>query len=81
MRNRTALRIWLETAAAIASAVATALTALWPQWIEMVFGADPDGGTGETEWLLVACLFAVTLALTLDLGREWRRAGAAKSVG
>ncbi len=81
MTTQASFGFWLEVAAAIVSAVAAALTSLWPQWIEMVLGADPDGGGGETEWLLVAVLCAFTLALSFDAGRNWRRAGAAKALG
>ena len=47
-------------------------TWLWPNWIELVIGADPDDGSGETEWLL---LFAFGLAAFVAWalwGWEWR---------
>jgi len=81
MTIQASLRFWLEIAASAASGAAAALTIVWPQWIEMTFGADPDGGGGQTEWLLAAALCVFTLALSVAAGREWRRSIAAKSLG
>lgn len=46
-------------------AVMTVVTAIEPQWIEVLFGAEPDGGSGAVEWVLVAVLGAVAIVLTV----------------
>ncbi len=42
--------------------LAAVLTAIVPEWIETVFGIDPDGGSGAVEWLIVAALACLALA-------------------
>ena len=64
MRN-VRLRFWAECALAGLAAILAVLTAVWPNWIELLFGADPDGGDGSAEWgiviafAVVAIIFAV----------------------
>ena len=73
MRAKVGVRFWAELAVGLVSGVLFLATVIWPQWIELVFGADPDGGSGEAEWGVVA-VFAVVSAVTLLLARiEWRR--------
>ena len=43
-------RIWTETALATLTAAIALLTIVWPDWIEVIFGVDPDGGNGALEW-------------------------------
>jgi hypothetical protein len=52
----------IEIALAVAAGVMGLLAIVWPEWIELVFGIDPDGGSGALEWGLAAILF--TLAVT-----------------
>jgi len=61
MRAKISALFCVELAAGALSALAFAVTSIWPQWIEAVFGADPDGGSGEAEWGVTAglCAFAV----------------------
>lgn len=80
MRVKTSLRFWVELAAGTASMIMVAVTSLWPQWIEVVFGLAPDAGSGETEWGLTVglCIFAVVMFVAARL--EWRRiTGAART--
>jgi len=49
----------------------TLLTLVVPDWIEVVFGVEPDGGNGSLEWLLVAAMALVTLAFAVDARRSW----------
>jgi hypothetical protein len=65
-------RFFLETATAVLGAGLAAVTLLWPDWIEGVFGVDPDGGSGLDEWLIVAATFFVAIASALLARREWR---------
>ena len=67
-------RFWVDSVAAVVTGVMLVVTALWPDWIERVFAVDPDGGSGELEWLLVAALALATVVLGLLARAEWVRA-------
>ena len=69
MRNRLSLRIWLETALGVLTAIAFALTLAVPDWIERFFGLEPDGGDGSAEWGWAVALAIATIALLVDAGR------------
>ena len=47
-------RLALETALAVIFAVIFVATVFWPDWIELVFGENPDAGSGQFEWAIVA---------------------------
>jgi len=63
------LRVRIEIVLSALLGLATIVTAIWPMWIEGLFGLEPDGGTGETEWWIVAVLAVVTVA-TAALARR-----------
>ena len=66
-------RLLLEVGLAILSVLLFVATALWPEWIEMVFGFDPDYGNGSFEWLIME-LTAISAVVAIFLARaEWRR--------
>ena len=67
-------RFWIELVCAASSALLAAITLARPDWIEGVFGVDPDRGDGSLEWLVVAALLAVAVASALLARAEWRRA-------
>jgi undecaprenyl pyrophosphate phosphatase UppP len=67
-------RFWIETFLASATGVVAIVTFLWHDWIEVVFGTDPDKGSGSTEWLVVVVLMIVTVTLGIAARLEWRRA-------
>jgi len=49
----------VEAAAAVVLAVVAVLTVVWPDWIEGLFGVDPDGGSGAVEAaIVVVCALA-----------------------
>jgi len=50
------------------------VTLFWRDWIEAVFGVDPDHGNGSAEWLAVAGLFVLAGMLGVSARFEWRRA-------
>jgi hypothetical protein len=67
-------RFWIETVLGLMTLLVGLLTAVWPQWIEALIDADPDGGSGSLEWGIVAAFFAATVTLGLMARAEWRRA-------
>jgi hypothetical protein len=69
MTHRQSLRLWIETALGVVSAVALIMTLIIPDWIERIFGFEPDGGNGSTEWGLAIFLAIATLGLFFDAHR------------
>ena len=50
-----------------------AVTIAIPDWIEAVFGVDPDRGNGALEWLVVTALTIAFISLAGATGTQWRR--------
>jgi len=73
------MRYMLELACAIAAGILAVLTLAVHDWIEVVFGVDPDAGSGLAEAAIVVALFLVSVALAADVFRlrRLRRARAA----
>ncbi|MFX0578998.1 hypothetical protein [Nocardia nepalensis] len=67
------IRLWIEIALAIATAALAALTVVTREWIEIIFGVDPDRGSGALEWAAVAGLCLACVACTVVARVEWRR--------
>jgi hypothetical protein len=65
-------RLWLELLAGACSALAGALTLVWPDWFERFFDEAPDNGDGSAEWGLALFLCALTLALFSQAWRDRR---------
>jgi hypothetical protein len=68
---------WLEIVLAAFTAILLAATFIRNDWIEIVFGVDPDSGSGSFEKLIVGVLLVATLALITLAGIEVRKARAA----
>lgn len=51
-----------ETALSVVTGTLAVATVFWRDWIEVVFGLDPDGGSGSVEWLIIATLAGLSLA-------------------
>jgi hypothetical protein len=49
------------------------LTLAWRDWIEGVFGFDPDHHNGSFEWELVIVCCLVTVASFVLARRQWHR--------
>jgi hypothetical protein len=73
-KQRVGRGFWIQTALSAVTLVAAAVTLLWHNWIELVFGADPDAGSGAVELALVSALLIASLTLAAFARRGWRRA-------
>ena len=73
MKNRLPPRFWVETVLGAASAAVLALTLALPDWIERIFGLEPDGGDGSAEWGWAIAFAVATLVFFADAGRMWWR--------
>ncbi len=66
-------RLRIEASLGTASFVLLVLTLIWHDWIEIVFGADPDQRSGLAEWLVVAILSLATITLAVLARIDYRR--------
>jgi hypothetical protein len=66
------IRVRLESAIALFGGALGVLTAFWHDWIEVLTGWDPDHHNGSVEWLIVAVLLCVAVAMGLAARRHWR---------
>ena len=73
MERRLRLRWWIEAALFIVALGLFVLTLAWPEWIEEVFGVEPDGGSGALEWLIAIAFLVVAVAFAWDGRRTHRR--------
>jgi type IV secretory pathway TrbD component len=67
---------WIETVLSLCGALLAILTIVRRDWIETLFGVDPDQGNGSVEWIVVVALLVVAAGAAALAGREWRRAHA-----
>jgi hypothetical protein len=51
---------------------ATVGTAIVPDWLEVVFGVDPDAGSGALEWAVVLTLVVLTATSAVITGLQHR---------
>lgn len=66
------VRLCVKFALSIVSALLLGITLRWPQWIEMMFDVDPDGGDGSSEWGLTLTFAAVTILAFASTARDFR---------
>jgi len=72
--KRTLTRIfWIETTLGAASTLFLVLTLVWKDWIEIVFGIDPDNHSGSFELLVVVVCLGIAVPFSLLARQEWRR--------
>jgi hypothetical protein len=74
VNKRPGRAFWSESILASVAAALAVLTLAWPDWIEGVFGVDPDRHSGSLEWTSVAICCVTALGLSALARREWRRA-------
>ena len=74
VKRRLRIRFFIEIGLGITSAVLFVLTFVKRDWIEALFGIDPDHGNGIVEWLIVGGFLFTTLMLLSLAQYEWRRA-------
>jgi hypothetical protein len=81
MIHRLRWRFWAAAAIALVAAGLATLAFLSPTWIEVVFGVDPDEGSGALEWALVGGAVVALVVAVVSIfvaGVEWRRAWVAE---
>ena len=73
MKDRFQRRCRIEALAGAAAALLALVTAIWPEWIELLTGLDPDRGSGELEWLITGALALIAITCSLLARRDHRR--------
>ena len=73
VKRRLRTRFFIEIGLGLTSAVLSLLTFVKRDWIEALFGIDPDHGNGIVEWLIVGGFLFTTLTLFSLAQYEWRR--------
>jgi hypothetical protein len=79
MLRKARVRFWIEVILAAVTAALLLLTLISREWIEEVFGVEPDAGSGALEWAIVVALALATVAFSLLARAEWKRSVALKA--
>jgi hypothetical protein len=69
-------RISLERIFSWVTAALALATLVWPDWIEILTGFDPDQGSGAVEVAVVVAMIVLCIGLRVDVRRLQRRAAA-----
>jgi hypothetical protein len=73
------IRFRIEVALAVIAAGLAVLTLITGEWIEVIFGVDPDKGSGALEWAITLGFAAAAVAFALIARWERRRLVASSS--
>jgi len=65
-------RAWLATIFAVVGLGLCVLTLVLSEWIELLFGVDPDRGSGALELLVAGAFLVASLLLVGQARRDWR---------
>jgi hypothetical protein len=76
MSKKVRTRFWVEIALTLLTSGLFVLTLVEREWIELVFGVEPDHGDGSLEWAIVVVLLVATILFAWLARAEWRRAPA-----
>jgi len=79
MLRKARVRFWIEIVLAAVTIALLLLTLISRDWIEEVFGVDPDASSGALEWGIVIALAVATVAFSLMARAEWKRGAAIKA--
>lgn len=66
-------RFSMEAALAILALALFVLTLLLPEWIELLWGVNPDGGSGALEWGIAALCLGLFLMFSALGHAKWKR--------
>ena len=72
-------RFWVEAALSVATGLLGLVTLVWRDWIEIVFGVDPDHHSGTLEWVIVFALLLIAVIAGVLARAEWSREQAQKA--
>jgi hypothetical protein len=73
VRRSLRCRFWVEAGAASVVCLLGLISAVLPNWIELMLGRAPDRYDGSAEWLVAVGLLAASGALFAVAALEWRR--------
>jgi hypothetical protein len=74
MMNSLRRRFWIEMGTASVTIIVFVITLTHRDWIEVVFGIDPDAGSGALEWAVWVSLALVVVAVNVMMRYEWLKA-------
>jgi hypothetical protein len=67
------MHLRLKLGLALVGAGAATVTAVWPDWIELVFHRSPDHGSGSAERLIVVAAVLIAVTGSAFAALEWRK--------
>jgi hypothetical protein len=73
MKKNFRRRFWVETVLASIVGILCVITPIWPDWIEILSGWDPDQHDGSVEWYIAGGLLFVAATMFAAAAIEWRR--------